>query len=80
MALKIHEMTSDERGRIRAEGLFDGERFSLSNDGASWILDMASHPPVNVHSHNPASRSEANGLIWAAVARVREAQKNLLMA
>lgn len=80
MALKIHEMISDERGHIRAEGLFDGERFSLRNDGARWLLDLAFHQPIAVEAHDPASRSEANGFLWAAVARVREAQKARLLA
>lgn len=80
MALKIHEMTSDERGRITAEGLFDGERFSLRSDGAQWLLNLASGSPVVMEAQDPASRSEANGFLWAAVARIREAQKARLFA
>lgn len=75
MALKIYEMKPDAAGVVTAAGHLDGEPFSLSAIGRRWLLRLANGLTVEQDAIDVASKRDARGALYAAVARIRESQK-----
>lgn len=75
MALKINELNHDAAGVMSASGQFDGEPFSFSAIGRKWLLKLSNGLTVEQDADNVASRGEARGALYGAVAMIRARQR-----
>lgn len=78
MALKIAELNHDAAGVMSATGQFDGEPFSFSAIGRKWLLKLSSGLTVEQDADNVASRGEARGALYGAVALIRQKQRTII--
>lgn len=75
MSLKIHSVSSDEKGHARVSGILDGDPFSLMCQGAKWVMTSLDKSVGELDADRPDCVREAKSAVWPILAKFRESNR-----